>query len=166
VYKSLESQAKKLIVEPLQSAGVATVIVIDALDECKGERSSSAILSVLESIDEQAPSLRVKFSITSRTEPLTVCGFSRPKHVANISAIHDAARGLTDSDIRVFLQHKLSGLAAWNGPGNRPTAAQRVVLLGPSSFWTTGDPGNDTASLNSPRTTRSTKERRRGFTGD
>jgi hypothetical protein len=128
VYESLESQAKKLIVESLQSAGVATVIVIDALDECRGEKSSSTILSVLESIVEQVP--KVKFFITSRPGPLIECGFSRPKHVVNISALHDTARGLTDSDIRVFLQHKLSGLTAWNGPGNRPTDAQLDLLCG------------------------------------
>ena len=104
-YESLESQANKLTVEPLQSAGVATVIVIDALDECKGKRSSSAILSVLECIVERAPCLRVKFFVTSRPGSLIVCGFSRLKHVVNISAIHDTARGLTDSDIRVSLQH-------------------------------------------------------------
>ena len=37
----------KLIVRPLVESAVSTVIVIDALDECKDEESASAILSVL-----------------------------------------------------------------------------------------------------------------------
>ena len=45
-HELLYRQMEKLIVEPLRSAGVSTVIVIDALDECKDEEPS-AILSVL-----------------------------------------------------------------------------------------------------------------------
>jgi hypothetical protein len=46
-HESLYNQMKKLIAEPLSSSGVSTVIVIDALDECKDEEPSSVILSVL-----------------------------------------------------------------------------------------------------------------------
>ena len=46
VHESLYSQMRKLIVEPLGSVDVSMVIVIDALDECKDEEPSSAILSV------------------------------------------------------------------------------------------------------------------------
>jgi len=47
VYESLYSQMEKLIVKPLRSADVSTVIVIDALDECTDDESQSAILSVM-----------------------------------------------------------------------------------------------------------------------
>jgi len=67
VHESLYSQMGKLIAEPLKSAGVSTVVVIDALDECKDEEPSSAILSVLGRFVEQIP--RVKFFITGRPEP-------------------------------------------------------------------------------------------------
>lgn len=125
-YESLKSQAEKLITEPLQSADVATVIVIDGLDECKGENSSSMVLSVLESIVERAP--KVKFFITSRPGPLIECGFSRPNNIVNISTLHDIAPCLINNDIRLFLEHQLSRLAAREGLGNWPTAAQLDLL--------------------------------------
>ena len=55
VDESLYSQMEKLIAKPLQSADLSTVIVIDALDECKDEEPSSAILSVLGRFVEQIP---------------------------------------------------------------------------------------------------------------
>ena len=39
---------EKFLVEPLQAANVSTMIIIDALDECKNEDPESAILLVLE----------------------------------------------------------------------------------------------------------------------
>jgi hypothetical protein len=36
-YQSLQDQMKKLLVEPLRSADVSTVIIIDALDKCKDD---------------------------------------------------------------------------------------------------------------------------------
>jgi len=125
--KSLETQAEKLIIRPLQSANVATVIVIDAFDECKGEQSPFTILSVLESIVEQAP--KVKFFITSRPEPLIECGFGRPECVADVFTLHNTASHLiNNNDIRVYLEHELSGLAAQKEPGNYPTAPQLDLL--------------------------------------
>ena len=47
VHESLTIQMQKLITEPLQESGVSTVIVIDALDECKDDEPSSAIVSLL-----------------------------------------------------------------------------------------------------------------------
>ena len=47
VHESLYGQMWKLIVKPLKSAGVSTVIVIDALDECTDDEPQSAILSVM-----------------------------------------------------------------------------------------------------------------------
>ena len=42
VSESLYNQMKKLIVEPLKESDVSTVIVIDALDECKDEEPASS----------------------------------------------------------------------------------------------------------------------------
>ena len=36
-----------ILVQPLAKSSISTVIVIDALDECKDEEPASAILSVL-----------------------------------------------------------------------------------------------------------------------
>jgi hypothetical protein len=46
-HESLFNQMEKLIARPLQESAISTVIVIDALDECKDEEPASAILSVL-----------------------------------------------------------------------------------------------------------------------
>ena len=45
--ESLYSQMEKVIVGPLKTTQIPTLIIIDALDECKDEESASAILSVL-----------------------------------------------------------------------------------------------------------------------
>ena len=45
--ESLCSQMEKLIVEPLEATGIPTLIIIDALDECKDGNPTSAILSIL-----------------------------------------------------------------------------------------------------------------------
>jgi len=112
-YESLYKQMEKLIVGPLRSAGISTVIVIDALDECKDEESSSAILSVLGRLVNQIP--RVKFLITGRPEPRIKTGFRLPLLVAstNVFVLHDVHPSLINNDIWLFLKHELSELAQW-----------------------------------------------------
>ena len=99
VHESLYSQMGKLIVEPLRLAGVSTVIVIDALGECKDDEPSSAILSVMGRFVEQIP--RVKFFITSRPEPQIKTGFRLPLLVdsTNIFVLHDVHPTLINADI-------------------------------------------------------------------
>jgi len=111
MHESLYSQMGKLIVEPLGSAGVSTVVVIDALDECKDDEPSSAILSVLGRFVDQIP--RVKFFITGRPEPRIKTGFRLPLLVesTDIFVLHDVHPALVNDDIRLFLKHELSELA-------------------------------------------------------
>ena len=111
VHESLVSQMEELIVKPLKSANVLTVIVIDALDECKDEEPSSAILSVLGRFVEQIP--KVKFFITGRPESRIKTGFRLPLLVdsTNVFVLHDVHPSLINSDIQLFLIHKLSELA-------------------------------------------------------
>ena len=110
-HESLYSQMAKLIVEPLRSAGVSTVIVIDALDECKDDEPSSAILSVLGRFVGQIP--RVKFFITGRPEPRIKTGFRLPLlvHSTSVFVLHNVHPTLINDDIRLFLKHELSELA-------------------------------------------------------
>jgi hypothetical protein len=111
VDESLCNQMERLIVEPLRSASISTVIVIDALDECKDEEPSSAILSVLGRFVGKIP--RVKFFITGRPEPRINTGFRLPLLVdaTDVFVLHDVHPPLINSDIRLFLKHKLSKLA-------------------------------------------------------
>ena len=111
VDESLCNQMERLIVEPLQLTDVSTVIVIDALDECKDEEPSSAILSVLGRFVEQIP--MVKFFITGRPEPRIKTGFRLPLLIqsTDVFVLHDVHPSLINDDIRLFLKHELSELA-------------------------------------------------------
>ena len=110
-HESLYSQMKKLIAEPLRATGISTVIVIDALDECKDDEPSSAILSVLGRFVRQIPG--VKFFITGRPEPRIKTGFRLPLLVdsTDVFVLHDVPLSLINNDIRLFLKHELSELA-------------------------------------------------------
>jgi hypothetical protein len=120
-HESLYRQMEKLIVEPLRSADVSTVIVIDALDECRDEEPSSAILSVLGRLVERIP--KVKFFITGRPEPRIETGFRLPILVDSTSVfvLHDVHPPLINSDIRLFLKHELSELAERRQLGRWPS---------------------------------------------
>ena len=111
VEESLCSQMERLIVGPLQSANILTVIVIDALDECGDEEPSSAILSVLGRFVKEIP--MVKFFITGRPEPRIKTGFRLPLLVdsTDVFVLHDVHPTLINNDIQLFLKHKLSEIA-------------------------------------------------------
>ena len=71
--ESLCSQVEKLIVGPLKAATIPTLIIINALDECKDEELVSTILSVLSCYMDKIPD--VKFFITSHPELRIHSGF-------------------------------------------------------------------------------------------
>ena len=128
VYESLYSQMEKLIVEPLRSADVSTVIVIDALDECTDDEPQSAILSVMGRLAEEIP--KVKFFITGRPEPRIRSGFRlellRP--LTDVFVLHDVHSSMINNDIRLFLKHELSELARQRHLDGWPTD-EHVDLL-------------------------------------
>ena len=101
----------KLIVQPLIESDISTVIVIDALDECKDEESTSAILSVLGQFVSQIP--KAKILVTGRPEPQIREGFRLPllAQVTDIFILHDVELSRVNSDIRLFFKHRLSELA-------------------------------------------------------
>ena len=111
IHESLQDQMQKFLVKPLQSAEISTVIVIDALDECRDEESESAILFVLGKLVSMIP--RVKFFVTSRPEAHILSGFrgSLLKGSTHVFILHDVQPCTVDSDIRHFFKHELSKLA-------------------------------------------------------
>ena len=129
-HESLYGQMEKLIVNPLISAGVSTVIVIDALDECKDEEPSSAILSVLARLVDRIP--MVKFFITGRPEPRIKTGFRLPMLMDSTSVfvLHDVDPPLINSDILLFLKHELSELAQRRQLGRWPSDEHIDLLCG------------------------------------
>jgi len=115
VRDSLYNQMETLIVEPLSSSNISTVIIIDALDECVDEEPQSAILSVMGRLVEGI--LNVKFLITGRPEPRIQSGFRLGllKPVTDVFVLHEVEPSVINADIRLFLDHRLSELAKRRG---------------------------------------------------
>ena len=128
VHESLYSQMQRLIAGPMQAIGLSTVIVIDALDECKDDEPSSAILSVLGRFVKEIPG--VKFFITGRPEPRIKTGFRLPLLVdsTDVFVLHDVHPSLINNDIRLFLKHELADLASRRRLGVWPSD-EHVDLL-------------------------------------
>ena len=114
-HESLYNQMDKLIVRPLIESAVSTVIVIDALDECKDEEATSAILSVLGRLISKLP--KVKFFFTGRPEPRIQTGFRLPllKQVTDVFVLHGVKQNLIINDIRLFLKHSFLEIANRRG---------------------------------------------------
>ena len=108
--ESLCSQMEKLIVGPLKSHG-PTLIIIDALDECRDEDPASAILSILSRYVEHIP--HVKFFITGRPEHRIRSGFRLPalRPITEVFKLHDVERPLVDIGIKLFLRTRLTEIA-------------------------------------------------------
>ena len=126
---SLHNQLRRLIVKPLQESAISTVVIIDALDECKDEEPASAILSVLGQLVSEIPD--VKFFITGRPEPRIREGFRLPllADAADVFVLHEVEPSQVDSDIRLFFRHKFSELARRRpGLDGWPTEEQLHVL--------------------------------------
>jgi len=109
--ETLCSQMEKLIVGPLKTTHISTLIIIDALDECKDEESASAVLSILSRYVDQMPS--VKFFITGRPEPRIRSGFrlAALRPITEVFKLHDVKCPLVDTDIKLFFRTRLPEIA-------------------------------------------------------
>ena len=114
-YESLCNQMNKLIVQPLRESTISTVIVIDALDECKDEEPASEILSVLAEFVSEIP--KAKFFITARPEPRIRKAFRLPPLVklTDVFLVHNVERSLVDNDIQLFLKRSFLEMADRRG---------------------------------------------------
>ncbi|KAF9644716.1 hypothetical protein BDM02DRAFT_876650 [Thelephora ganbajun] len=128
-HESLYNQMIKLIVKPLEKSSISTVIVIDALDECKDEEPASAILTVLGQLVSEIP--KVKFFLTGRPEPRIREGFRIPllAEATDVFVLHEVESSRVDSDIQLFFRHGLLGIAGRRGGlDGWPTKEQLDVL--------------------------------------
>ena len=109
--ESLCSQMEKLIIGPLKVTQISTLIIIDALDECKDEEPASAILSILSRYVDQIPT--VKFFITGRPEPRIRSGFRLGSLVpiTEVLKLHEVKAEAVDRDIGLFFQTQLANLS-------------------------------------------------------
>ena len=108
--ESLFSQMDRLIVGPLKTTQIHTLIIIDALDECKDENPESAILFVLSKHMDQIPN--VKFFITGRPEAQIRSGFRLPalQPITKVFKLHEVEFSLVNNDIKLFFRTQLSNL--------------------------------------------------------
>jgi len=109
--QSLCMQMEDLIVGPLKVAGIPTLIIIDALDECRDEEPASAILSILSHYISEIP--KVKFFITGRPEPRISSGFRLESllPITEVLKLHEVKPEAVNSDIRLFFQTQLTRYA-------------------------------------------------------
>jgi hypothetical protein len=109
--ESLCSQIEKLIVGPLKATGIPTLIIIDALDECKDGEPASAILSILSRYVDKIP--KTKFFITGRPEAPIRSGFRLKSllPITEVFKLHEVKPETVDNDIKQFFQIKLANLA-------------------------------------------------------
>ena len=129
LHESLQDQIQKFLVDPLQSANIQTVIVIDALDECKNEDPESAILLVLGQLAPKIPG--VKFFITSRPEVHITSGFRCPllEALTEVFVLHHVEPCTINNDIRHFFKHELLRLSQQcGGVESWPTNEQLDLL--------------------------------------
>ena len=102
---------EKVIVGPLKATCIQTLIIIDALDECKDKEPASAILSVLSRYVDKIP--QVKFFITGRPEPWIRSGFRLKslKPITEVLKLHEVEPSVVDSDIELFFRTELTNVA-------------------------------------------------------
>jgi len=106
--ETLDSQMESIIVDPLRATRIQTLIIIDALDECKDEDPTSTILSVLSRYVDEIPN--VKFFITGRPEHRIRSGFRLEslQPITEALRLHDVECSLVDSDIKLFFRTRLA----------------------------------------------------------
>ncbi|KAF9786421.1 hypothetical protein BJ322DRAFT_786317, partial [Thelephora terrestris] len=128
-HESLYGQMNKLIFQPLAKSGISTVIVIDALDECKDNEPASAILSVLGQFVAKIP--KVKFFVTGRPEPRIRNGFRLPllAEATDVFILHEVEPSRINNNIRLFFRHTFSELKARRRvPDDWPIEEQLDIL--------------------------------------
>ena len=112
---SLRTQLEKLIIHPLKATQISTLIVIDALDECKDKEPTSALLSLLSRYIYEIP--EVKILIASCPEPPIQEGFRleslRP--ITDVLNLHNVDRFSVDEEIGVYLRTRLTKIKRKRG---------------------------------------------------
>ena len=129
-------QLRNLIMEPLEAVRrdqsfkfPPCLIVIDALDECKEESATSTILSALAILVSRPSPL--KFLITSRPVPNVELGFHMTglMNDTNVLVLHSIPWDISQRDIRVYLNGRLSRIAQSFQLGSWPSSDSLTQLV-------------------------------------
>jgi hypothetical protein len=128
VHEPLQDQMQMFLVGPLRSADISTVIVIDALDECRDQSPESAILRVLGQLVSKIP--RVKFFVTGRPELHITAGFRDPllEKSTDVFLLHNVGPVTVGNDIRRFFEHELFELSRQRRIDGWPTGEDLDAL--------------------------------------
>ncbi|KAG6825419.1 hypothetical protein H0H92_003751 [Tricholoma furcatifolium] len=107
VKESLNNQLDILLIWPLEQTSLSTLIVIDALDECKDREPTSIILALLSNQIHRIP--RIKWFITGRPEPSLRQGFRMPglRPITEFFILHDVTTSEINHDIFLYLNTRL-----------------------------------------------------------
>ena len=128
-HESLCGQMDRLIVQPLVESDISTIIVIDALDECKDEENVSKILSVLGQFVAKIP--KVKFFLTGRPETRIREGIRLPPLVkaTDVFVLHEVKPDQVKDDVRLLFTNHFSGHgSSRHGLDGWPTEEQLNLL--------------------------------------
>jgi hypothetical protein len=110
--QSLRDQWKCLILQPLSmwtvpSSHLPLILVIDALDECDGDKDVQVILELVGEA-KSLKSVQLRIFLTSRPETPIRLGFrNMPGILHRDLALHQISSTIVDNDISIFFQHRL-----------------------------------------------------------
>src|SRR5277367_1832640 len=122
--QSLRDQWKCLILQPLSmwtvpSSHPPLILVIDALDECDGDKDVQVILELVGEA-KSLKSVQLRIFLTSRPETPIRLGFrNMPGILHRDLALHQISSTIVDNDISIFFQHKLKEIR--NASDDLPT---------------------------------------------
>ncbi|KAL7905871.1 WD40-repeat-containing domain protein [Trichoderma velutinum] len=115
---ALEFQFKKLILSPLSELSpdntprLASVIILDALDECENEDHISRIITLLVSL-QTLRTIRLRVLLTSRLSPEIQDAFmalQKDRDFYNIELLDERFSAETKSDIQTFLEKNFADI--------------------------------------------------------
>ena len=122
--KVLRKQWDQLILRPMLKLDATAlpsplVIVIDALDECGGEKDVRLLLQLMAGTNDKA--IRLRFFLTSRPETPIQFGFRFMQAICHYDLLlHEVARTIVDHDIRLFFISKFKEIEAYSND-DRPS---------------------------------------------
>ncbi|EAQ86590.1 hypothetical protein CHGG_07843 [Chaetomium globosum CBS 148.51] len=119
--KALRDQFEKLILQPLGCIHrtTAIVVIIDALDECDGDKDVKTIISLLAQA-KVVCSVRLRVFITSRPELPIRLGFKDVQGKYQGLALHQIPEPVVEQDIPTFLGYELARIRdEYNGQAPR-----------------------------------------------
>lgn len=109
--KALKEQFEKLILEPLSHIENTNtlVIVIDALDECDGDKNVRLLIDLLSRANElKSPRLRI--FLTSRPELPIRLGFHDVRGTFQHMILHKVEQSIIEHDLTVYFKHELANV--------------------------------------------------------